>query len=77
MKKTNNNGFFHEDDLCGVTVVGERGQVVIPKKVREKLKIKSGDSFLVMEKNGAVVLVPTQKVKKMMSAISQELDKVN
>lgn len=77
MKKTNNGGFFHEDDLCGVTVVGERGQVVIPKKVREKLKIKSGDSFLVMEKNGAVVLVPTQKVKKMMSAISQELDKVN
>lgn len=77
MKKTNNGGFFHEDDLCGVTVVGERGQVVIPKKVREKLKIKSGDSFLVMEKNGAVVFVPTQKVKKMMSAIAEELNKIN
>ena len=72
-----NNVFFHEDDFCGVTVIGERGQTVIPKKVRDKLKIKFGDSFLVMEKNGAVILVPTQKVKKMMSVISQELDKIN
>lgn len=77
MKKTKNSDFFHEEDLCGVTVVGVRGQVVIPKKVREKLKIKSGDSFLVMEKNGAIVFVPTQQVKKIMSLISQELDKVN
>lgn len=73
----NNDDFFHEDNFCGVTVMGERGQAVIPKKVREKLKIKSGDSFLVMEKSGAVVFIPTQKVKNLMSAIDEELNKIN
>lgn len=75
MKKEEN--FFHEDNICGVTVVGERGQAVIPKKVRDKLKIKSGDSFLVMERSGAIFFIPTQKIKGMMSAISQELNKIN
>ncbi|NLZ96811.1 MAG: AbrB/MazE/SpoVT family DNA-binding domain-containing protein [Candidatus Magasanikbacteria bacterium] len=57
--------------------MGVRGQVVIPKKIREKLKIKSGDNFLVMEKNGAIIFIPTQQVKKMMSFISKELNKIN
>lgn len=77
MKKTKNNDFFHKKDLCGVTVMGVRGQVVISKKIREKLKIKSGDNFLVMEKNGAIIFIPTQQVKKMMSFISKELNKIN
>ena len=42
-----------------------------------KLKIKSGDNFLVMEKNGAIIFIPTQQVKKMMSFISKELNKIN
>ena len=32
----------------GLVTVGERGQVVIPKNVRELLKIKSGEKLIVI-----------------------------
>jgi AbrB family looped-hinge helix DNA binding protein len=31
----------------GMATMGERGQVVIPKKIRDKMKIKPGDNFMV------------------------------
>ncbi len=34
--------------LCGTVTVGERGQVVIPKKVREHFKIQPGDTLTVI-----------------------------
>ena len=64
-------GGFH-----GTTSIGERGQVVIPKKLRESLKLKKGDSFLVMEKQGAIVLAPTEMMTMMMEKINKELKKV-
>lgn len=30
---------------CGVTTLGERGQIVIPQKARESLGVKPGDKF--------------------------------
>lgn len=77
MKKIVNNGFCHQDDFCGTTSMGERGQVVIPKKVRDRLKVKTGDVFLVMQKNGAIILVSTDKVKKMMTLITKQLKNLN
>ncbi|MCF7953597.1 MAG: AbrB/MazE/SpoVT family DNA-binding domain-containing protein [Spirochaetales bacterium] len=34
--------------LCGTVTVGERGQIVIPKKAREYFGIKAGDSLAVL-----------------------------
>lgn len=34
--------------IFGTVKVGERGQIVIPKKAREIFDIKSGDTLLVM-----------------------------
>lgn len=34
--------------LCGTVTVGERGQVVIPKKVREHFAIQPGDTLAVI-----------------------------
>ena len=39
----------------GMTTMGERGQVVIPKKVREKMNLNPGDKFLVFSKADMVV----------------------
>jgi len=47
----------------GSTSLGERGQVVIPKKLRDKLKFKKGDSLLVMEQHGAIVLASAEMMK--------------
>lgn len=36
--------------------IGAKGQVVIPKVIREKLGIKPGKTLLVDEKNGKIVI---------------------
>jgi len=33
---------------CGTVKVGERGQIVIPKSIREELNINSGDNLIVL-----------------------------
>lgn len=68
--------FCHDNDFCGTTSVGERGQVVIPKKVRDRHKIKAGDSFLVMSRDEAIILVPTDKVKKILTEITKHLENI-
>lgn len=44
--------------LFGSVVVGERGQIVIPKKARDVFSIKSGDTLLVLgdEERGLAIL---------------------
>ncbi len=34
--------------IFGVVTLGERGQIVLPKKARDTLKLKAGDSFIVL-----------------------------
>ena len=34
--------------ICGTVTVGERGQIVIPKKAREYYKIKPQDKLIVL-----------------------------
>jgi AbrB family looped-hinge helix DNA binding protein len=66
----------HHFDSCGTTNVGERGQIVIPKKIREKYKLTKGTSVLVMDKSGAIVIIPTDKLKNMLTHITEELAKL-
>ena len=40
------------------TTLSTKFQVVIPKKVRERLKLRPGQRFSVVEKGNVVVLVP-------------------
>lgn len=59
--------------VCGTTVVGERGQLVIPKEAREKLKTKTGDRFLVLEHYGKLVLIPEKEMRFMIENITKHL----
>ena len=49
--------------IFGTTTIGERGQIVIPKKARDILGLKSGDSLTVLGDedpvNGGIALVRT------------------
>ncbi len=64
-------------EMHGTASIGERGQVVIPKKLRSSLDLKKGDSFLVMEKAGAIVLLPTELMEGFISNITSEIKKIN
>jgi len=39
-----------------ITSVSSRGQVVIPQKIRDKLKILEGEKFVVVGENDTIVL---------------------
>ncbi|MFA6427029.1 MAG: AbrB/MazE/SpoVT family DNA-binding domain-containing protein [Candidatus Magasanikbacteria bacterium] len=68
------------DESCGhcvgTTSLGERGQVVIPKKVRESLHLKTGDNFVVMQRMGMVVLAPLNMVEDFIGNVSEEIKKL-
>lgn len=44
--------------------VGEKGQIVIPKKFREDLKIKKGTKLLISEDNDNLVIKPVKLDEK-------------
>ncbi len=64
---------FEDLKHYGSTTIGERGQIVLPAKLRNKLKIKKGDKFLVLtgEKMGAwgVILVKANVMTKLISKL--------
>lgn len=66
MKKTSST---KTGELLGTAILGERGQIVIPKEVRAKLKLNKGDTFMVILHGEAVMLVP----KKLMTAFIKNL----
>ncbi|MBU2566192.1 AbrB/MazE/SpoVT family DNA-binding domain-containing protein [Patescibacteria group bacterium] len=65
-------------DACiSTTVMGERGQVVIPKEVRDDFDLRAGDKFLVMSHHGqAIGLIPINQAKKQFAALSKKIESV-
>ena len=58
-----------------VLSVDERGQMVLPKDVREKAKIKTGDKLALIswEKNGSVCCLALMKVENLSSMVKDVL----
>lgn len=49
--------FHKKPKMWGVTTIGEKGQVVIPSKLREEMGIDKGDQFVVVSKGHFVGLI--------------------
>ena len=49
---------MEKDKFVGISKVGEKGQIVIPKEARDMFDIKSGDSVIVLcdKKRGIALL---------------------
>ncbi len=66
---------FKVEALIGVD---ERGQMVLPKEVREKAGIRAGDKLAVvsMERNGAVCCIALIKVEDLTEMVRERLGPV-
>lgn len=69
MAKNKPNEVFGE--FIGTTSIGARGQVVIPKEARNRLKIKPGDKFLVVAHYGKLILLSEKEMKNMVKNITK------
>ena len=59
-----------KDKFIGITKVGEKGQIVIPKEAREMFDIKSGDSLIVLcDKAKGIALVKANVIEDMTDKI--------
>lgn len=59
------------DQLIGATVVGERGQVVIPKDIRDRLDLQPGTKLIVMQHGDSpVMFLPVERMQKMIRQMS-------
>ena len=80
MEPLDTNGKAREIKACGVkmhgtAVVGAKGQVVIPKDVREMLRIESGDTLVVITKHGkALAMIKTDDMEEFMAYMQQEME---
>ncbi len=45
-------------------ILSPKYQIVIPKRVRDRLKVKKGQKFQVFYFEGRIELVPTQNIKE-------------
>lgn len=64
-----------KDILIGSTVLGERGQLVIPKAIRDKMKLKSGTRLLVMLHDKGIGILPAEQMHKMVQEMTDQLSK--
>lgn len=61
--------------ICGTVKVGDRGQIVIPKKARDYFGIKSGDSLVVLgDKNKGITIFKASNVKEFANLILSNVD---
>jgi AbrB family looped-hinge helix DNA binding protein len=75
MKKSED--FCMVPEICGTTILGERGQVVIPKTIRESLGLKKGDSFVIMSHGNKIMLVPSVEFKEMIAQMSSMIGSIS
>ena len=65
------------EHLMGSTVVGERGQVVIPKDIRDHVRLQAGDKLMVVvHKNGPIMLLSLEQMQSMMRQMSEHMSEM-
>ena len=65
------------DKFFGSTIVGKKGQVVIPIETRKKMAWKEGDKLLVFGlKNGIVVLTKLDRIEQITDRFEKKMKEV-
>jgi AbrB family looped-hinge helix DNA binding protein len=63
--------------MVGSTVVGERGQIVIPKEFRDKMGLQPGETLIVMHHgHGPILLLPAEQMQEFVNSMSESIASV-
>ena len=55
---------MEKEKFVGISKVGEKGQIVIPKEARDMFDIKSGDSIIVLcDKTKGIALLKADEIE--------------
>lgn len=61
---------FPKDKYMSMVKVGEKGQIVIPKEIRDMFGIKPGDTLLLLaDKERGVAIPPPEQAEKIHASI--------
>ena len=61
---------MEKDKFVGISKVGEKGQIVIPKEVRQMFDIQTGDSLVVLcDKEKGIALIKAEAIESFTSQI--------
>jgi AbrB family looped-hinge helix DNA binding protein len=62
---------FITPKVCGTATLGERGQIVIPSKIRSSMKLKEGEKFLVFSRSNRFIgMIRAADMDKMLDHIA-------
>ena len=68
---------FPMPEIFGTVTVGERGQVVIPVKIRKAFRVKPGDRLIVFAKeHGPIGFIPAAAFSQFLQQASKMLAKM-
>ena len=74
MHKQIHRKIYKNNKLYGTTIIGKRGQVVIPAQARKDLGLRPGDHLLVMGKFGKLLgLIKSEQLSELVETIMQHL----
>ncbi len=62
-----------EEKLEDIVKVSSKGQIIIPKDVRERLGVKTGEKLLVLSRDGEILLRKTEKIS--MQEVAERIEK--
>ncbi|MFZ2804441.1 MAG: AbrB/MazE/SpoVT family DNA-binding domain-containing protein [Patescibacteria group bacterium] len=66
------------DGYMGTTTVGERGQIVIPKELRDEVGLDPGSRVVLMRhgKHGPIVMFPLDQMNEFMAQMTSRIAKL-
>lgn len=65
-----------DEKFFGSSVIGERGQIVIPAKAREELSIKPGDEFIFFGHHNMLHLIKASELNTFLDTMTAKFSKM-